>query len=199
MPGLPIDAEQAASYAPSQYYNSSSGTHRRRRTQLDHRHSRLSSAATWNATNPATPSDHNQFTIITPPPIDPGVFRCLKEIRCLVDDASELALRAASGLVDPGSPSLDKAHSAYGYFNRIGRSAYGSNNANAGGRKSTLPNIRANRLRTSGVQKLAEAYRLDEIATSVVIMKGTSALQDLADKVLRQGRLCPLFASRLES
>ena len=33
-----------------------------------------------------------------PPPIDPAVFRGVSEIRKLVDDASDLAVRAASGL-----------------------------------------------------------------------------------------------------
>ena len=45
-----------------------------------------------------------------PPPIDPGVFRSVTTIRRLIDEASELAVRASSGMsagpgVDPGGQS----------------------------------------------------------------------------------------------
>jgi hypothetical protein len=35
---------------------------------------------------------------LAPPPIDPGIFRSIVGIRRLVDDASELAVRAAAGI-----------------------------------------------------------------------------------------------------
>lgn len=44
------------------------------------------------------------------------------------------------------------------------------------------------RLRVMAIQKLATAYKMDEIATSVLVMQG-SALDDVAEKVLKTGHL----------
>jgi hypothetical protein len=38
------------------------------------------------------------------------------------------------------------------------------------------------------VQKLAAAYKADEIAASVMVMQGASALDDLAERVLKVGK-----------
>lgn len=191
MPSIPIDANLAASSAPSQYSSSPNGAARKRRTQLDPRRTRMAGSSPRSndrpSAHPADTIDSNQLTLTIPPPIDPGVFRSVKEIRRLVDDATELALRAASGLVDPGSPSPEQAYSSYMRLNGFGGSSQNSVNGKLGGRKSTLSTIRANRMRALAVQKLAEAYRLDEIATCVLVMKGTSAFEDLAERVLRQG------------
>ncbi|KAF8314474.1 hypothetical protein DL93DRAFT_2167267 [Clavulina sp. PMI_390] len=191
MPGIPIDADLAASSAPSQFSSSPNGTARRRRTQLDPRRSRMAGGLhSRSATYTDATSSTDQITLTVPPPIDPGVFRSLKDVRRLVDEAADLVLRAASGLTDPTSPSLDKTYSNYSYGNNSGY-GYGGyqqqpHNTNPGGRKSTLSTIRANRMRALAVQKLAEAYKTDEIATCVLIMKGTTAFEDLAERVLRQ-------------
>jgi hypothetical protein len=43
---------------------------------------------------------------LAPPPIDPGIFRSIVGIRRLVDDASELAVRAAAGIRGARRPRL---------------------------------------------------------------------------------------------
>lgn len=45
--------------------------------------------------------------------------------------------------------------------------------------------MRIHRLRALAVQKLAEAYKTDEIASSVMVMQGGSVFDDLAERVLR--------------
>lgn len=119
-----------------------------------------------------------------PPPLDPGVFRCVVGIRHLIDEASELAMRAASGL-STGTMYNLSPHSSYG--NGIGGGALFDPPGAHGGRKVTMSSVRAHRLRVLAVQKLAAAYKLDEIASSVMVMKGTSALDDLAERVLKHG------------
>lgn len=116
-------------------------------------------------------------------------------IRRLVEEASDLAVRASSGL----------SAAALGSFNRPSNSI-GGGNANAwataqqlginplddrgnSGRSVHMSAMRAHRLRVLAVQKLAAAYKEDEIAASVMIMQGASALDDLAEKVLKTGML----------
>jgi hypothetical protein len=50
---------------------------------------------------------------------------------------------------------------------------------------------RVHRLRSIAVQKLAQAYKLDEIASSVMVMQGGSVFDDVAEKVLKHGKLDP--------
>jgi hypothetical protein len=87
---------------------------------------------------------------LIPNPIDPVVLRNLIEIRKLLDDASELVIKAATG---PSSSS------------------------------SKLTQIRQHRFRELAVTKMARAYAIDEIATSVLVMQSASALDDVAAKV----------------
>lgn len=47
---------------------------------------------------------------------------------------------------------------------------------------------RIHRLRSLAVQKLAAAYKLDEIASSVMVMQGGSVFDDIAERVLKNGR-----------
>lgn len=49
---------------------------------------------------------------------------------------------------------------------------------------------RVHRLRTLAVQKLATAYRMDEIASSVMVMQGGSIFDDIAERVLKIGTFC---------
>lgn len=50
-----------------------------------------------------------------------------------------------------------------------------------------LSAMRIHRLRVLAVQKLAEAYKIDEIASSVMVMQGGSVFDELAERVLRHG------------
>lgn len=47
--------------------------------------------------------------------------------------------------------------------------------------------MRVHKLRALAVQKLAAAYRTDEIASSVMVMQGGSVFDDIAERVLRFG------------
>ena len=47
--------------------------------------------------------------------------------------------------------------------------------------------MRIHRLRALAVQKLAQAYRADEIASSVMVMQGGTVFDDVAERVLKHG------------
>ena len=49
--------------------------------------------------------------------------------------------------------------------------------------------MRVHRLRALAVQKLAAAYKADEIASSVMVMQGGSVFDDIAERVLKVGAL----------
>lgn len=109
----------------------------------------------------------------SPRPIDPAVFYDLLKIRRLVDDATDLAVRAANGMVS--IKSLDSSHPAAALGLAIG-----------GGIQPKLSAERKHKLREQATQKLAKAYRLDEIACSVATMQSASALEDVASLVLKR-------------
>lgn len=109
-----------------------------------------------------------------PPPIDPAVFRGVGEIRKLVDDASDLAVRAASGL---SAAALGALNMSNGAANQM--------DSGLGGRNVPMSPVRQHRLRALAVAKLAEAYRIDEIAASVAVMQGATGLDDLAHRVMK--------------
>ncbi|KAJ1536351.1 hypothetical protein HK096_011142 [Nowakowskiella sp. JEL0078] len=56
----------------------------------------------------------------------------------------------------------------------------------SGAKSSRVSHVRQQRLRELAVSKLAKAYRIDEIATSVLTMQSASTLDDLAPKVLKK-------------
>jgi hypothetical protein len=56
-----------------------------------------------------------------------------------------------------------------------------------GGRNVAMSAMRIHRLRALAVQKLAAAYRADEIASSVMVMQGGSIFEDIAERVLKVG------------
>lgn len=129
----------------------------------------------------------------TPPPIDPGVFRCVATIRRLIDEASDLAVRAASGLSSAALNNLRTSGSGlYGY---TGNSWGGGHSLSinplgeqvGNGRNTAMSAMRIHRLRALAVQRLAAAYKVDEIAASVMVMQGASALDDIAERVLKSG------------
>ncbi|KAM0277189.1 hypothetical protein ACHAQH_005972 [Verticillium albo-atrum] len=112
-----------------------------------------------------------------PRPIDPAVFFDLLKIRRLVDEATNLAVRAAS---DIASPTLTNVH---GGMNGHAASSLGFGVAGHGAK---LSRERKFRMREQASQKLARAYRLDEIACSVASMQGASTLEDIGSLVLQR-------------
>ena len=112
-----------------------------------------------------------------PQPVDPGVFFDLVKIRRLVDDATDLAVRAASGVASSAqsNPSNVPQHAA---------AMLGIGQGGAG--QAKLSRERKFRMREQATQKLARAYQTDEIASSVAAMQGTSTLEDVAMHVLQR-------------
>jgi hypothetical protein len=121
----------------------------------------------------------------TPPPIDPGIFRNIAAIRRLIDEASELSVRAASGLSAAALGSM-RTSTNNAWPSAQGLGLDGSNNI-GGGRNVAMSAMRVHRLRALAVQKLAAAYKADEIASSVMVMQGGSVFDDIAEKVLKHG------------
>ncbi len=71
-----------------------------------------------------------------------------------------------------------------------------------GGRNVAISAMRIHRLRALAVQKLAAAYRTDEIASSVMVMQGGSIFEDIAERVLKIGAsfflsICNYLTQRL--
>lgn len=124
-----------------------------------------------------------------PPPIDPGVMSSILQIRRLVDEATDLAVRASSGLSAVELGSVRNAASYIGTTwaaaQSLGLNPPGANVG--GGRNPGLSANRIHRLRCLAVQKLAQAYRMDEVAASVLIMQGGSVFDDVAERVLKHG------------
>lgn len=110
-----------------------------------------------------------------PHPIDPAVFFDVIKIRKLVEEATDLAVRAASDLASQGGAG--------------GHGAGGSNLGLGGpgpGHGSRLSRERKYRMTLQACQKLARAYRLDEIACSVATMQGASTLDEIGSTVLQR-------------
>ena len=134
---------------------------------------------------------------VTPPPIDPGVFRCVTSIRRLIDEAAELSVRASSGLSAAAlgsmrnGGSLSMNSSPWATAQSLGLSPMGDNAG--GGRNVAMSAMRVHRLRALAVQKLAQAYKADEIASSVMVMQGGSVFDDVAERVLKTGAFCREF------
>lgn len=121
----------------------------------------------------------------TPPPIDPGVFRNVTSIRRLIDEAAELSVRATSGLSAAelrggGNPN----NSPWAAAQSLGINPMGNG---GNGRNVAMSAMRIHRLRALAVQKLAQAYKADEIASSVMVMQGGSVFDDVAERVLKVG------------
>lgn len=122
----------------------------------------------------------------TPPPIDPGVFRNVTTIRQLIDEAAELSVRASSGL---SAASLSSMRNGGATGSWAAAHALGLDGAGhvGGGRNVAMSAMRIHRLRALAVQKLAAAYKADEIASSVMVMQGGSVFDDIAERVLKHG------------
>lgn len=126
---------------------------------------------------------NSNYTAPRPHPIDPSVFFDLVKIRKAVDEATNLAVRAASGVTSAAlSSSLNTNH---GMINSPGVAALGLGfGGNGGGAK--LSRERKQRMRELATQKLSQAYHLDEIAASVATMQSASTLEDLPSMVLQR-------------
>ncbi|KAL6710328.1 hypothetical protein ACN47E_009274 [Coniothyrium glycines] len=124
---------------------------------------------------------HSNFLAPRPRPIDPAVFYDLANIRRAVDEATTLAVRAASGLAAAAlSTTLHHGPNLLGHPAALGI-AHGG-----GGGSSRLSRERKHRMRELATTKLSHAYRLDEIAASVAAMQSASTLEDVAHLVLQR-------------
>lgn len=164
----------------------------RRQHEMLHEHSTHPPSSVWSSMNSLSiTSSSTTPNKPAPPPIDPGVFRSVTTIRRLIDEASDLAVRAASGLSSTALNNLRTTGSGlYGYSGNswggghsLGINALGEQAGN--GRNTAMSAMRIHRLRALAVQRLAAAYKLDEIAASVMVMQGASALDDIAERVLK--------------
>ena len=123
---------------------------------------------------------HSNYLSPRPHPIDPAVFYDLVKIRRAVDEATNLAVRATSGLTSAAlNNSLNAGNSMLGGAAALGI-GYG------GGGTSKLSRERKHRMRELATSKLSQAYHLDEIAASVATMQSASTLEDVAQLVLQR-------------
>ncbi|KAK2626564.1 hypothetical protein QTJ16_003739 [Diplocarpon rosae] len=129
---------------------------------------------------------NNNYNLPRPRPIDPAVFFDLLKIRQLVDDATNLAVRAASGVT---SSSLTNSLNAGNGLLGNGGAALGLGLGGGGGGNAKLSRERKHRMREQATQKLSKAYHLDEIACSVATMQSASTLEDVAHLVLQRSPL----------
>ena len=116
------------------------------------------------------------------------MFFDLVKIRRLVEEATDLAVRAANGTTSAAlSNSLNATNGLFGG----GSSAALGFGLGGGGGHAKLSRERRHRMREHATQKLARAYRLDEIAASVATMQSASALEDVAKLVLQRNESEP--------
>merc|ERR1712000_77418 len=106
------------------------------------------------------------YNSVRPRPIDVASLYDLVKVRRLVDDATTLAVKAASDVV---SSTLTNVNG------QGGNSAFGFD-MHPGHGQTKLSRERKFRMREQASQKLARAYRLDKIACSVATMQGASPL-----------------------
>jgi hypothetical protein len=124
---------------------------------------------------------HTNYLSPRPHPIDPAVFYDLVKIRKAVDEATNLAVRATSGLTSAAlSNSLNAGNGMLGSAAALGI-GYGG-----GGGNAKLSRERKHRMRELATAKLSQAYHLDEIAASVATMQSASTLEDVAHLVLQR-------------
>lgn len=109
------------------------------------------------------------------------MFFDLLKVRQLVDEATTLAVRAASGVT---SSSLNNSSNANN--NLLGNAGAALGLGGGGGGNAKLSKERKHRMREQATQKLSKAYHLDEIACSVATMQSASTLEDVAQLVLRR-------------
>lgn len=121
------------------------------------------------------------------------MFRNVASIRRLIDEAAELSVRASSGLSSAALGSIRGGNNGT-WTTAQSLGLDGSGNM-GGGRNVAMSAMRIHRLRALAVQKLAAAYKADEIASSVMVMQGGSVFDDIAERVLRHGQLLLIACS----
>lgn len=131
------------------------------------------------------------------------MFRSVAAIRRLVDEAAELTVRIASAVLGRsgggggggggGGWAAQELGLGYNYSYGVFGNGMGGGGG-GGGRNVPMSATRIHRLRALAVQKLAEAYKADEIAASVVIMQKGTVFDDVAERVLRVGALSYSFS-----
>ncbi|KAJ4312754.1 hypothetical protein N0V84_009768 [Fusarium piperis] len=112
-----------------------------------------------------------------PRPIDPAVLFDMTKIRRLVDEATNLAVRAASDISSPIMTNVNGGMPGASSMSALGMGL---------GHGSKLSRERKFRMREQASQKLSRAYRLDEIACSVATMQGSSPIEEVAGLVLQR-------------
>ncbi|WEW55757.1 hypothetical protein PRK78_001190 [Emydomyces testavorans] len=126
---------------------------------------------------------NNNYASPRPHPIDPAVFFDIVKIRRSIDEATDLAVRAANGTTSSAlGNSLNAANGLLGG----GSSTVLGLGIGGGGGHAKLSRERRHRMREHATQKLSKAYRLDEIAASVATMQSASALEEVAKLVLQR-------------
>ncbi|KAL8739084.1 MAG: hypothetical protein Q9181_000266 [Wetmoreana brouardii] len=128
---------------------------------------------------------YSNYASPRPCPIDPAVFFDLVKVRRLVEEATDLAVRAANGTTSSSlRNSLQAGNSVY---NGGGGGAAAALGLGFGGASHTkLSKERKHRMRDLATQKLSRAYHLDEIAASVATMQSASSLDEVAKLVLQR-------------
>jgi hypothetical protein len=117
--------------------------------------------------------------------VDPATLFDLVKIRRLVDDATDLAVRAANGTTS--SALVNSQNASNGLFGGGSAAALGLG-LGGGVANAKLSKERKHRMREHATQKLSHAYHLDEIAASVATMQSASALEEVAKYVLTRNR-----------
>ncbi|KAG6114314.1 hypothetical protein E4U14_001437 [Claviceps sp. LM454 group G7] len=124
-----------------------------------------------------------------PQPMDPAVVFDVLKVRRNVDEATTFAVGAAN---DVASSTLINVNGGLPLLNSLGHGA-------------KLSKERKLRMRELACHKLARAYMLDEIASSVASMQGTSALDNVGGLVLQRKRdnfdakYCHFFLEKIPS
>ena len=123
------------------------------------------------------------YNTARPRPINPASLFDLVKVRRLVEEATNLAVRAAS---DIASPILTNVHGGF-----PDPSSSNLTGLAGSGHGAKLSRERKFRMREQASQKLARAYRLDEIACSVATMQGASPLEEVGKSVLQRNSRDP--------
>ncbi|OJD16926.1 hypothetical protein AJ78_02963 [Emergomyces pasteurianus Ep9510] len=131
---------------------------------------------------------YSNYASPRPQPIDPAVFFDLVKIRRLIEEATDLAVRAANGTTS--SALSNSLNASNGLLSGGSSAVLGLGLAGGGGGggvgTAKLSKERKHRMREHATQKLSRAYQLDEIAASVATMQSASALEEVAKLVLQR-------------
>jgi hypothetical protein len=123
------------------------------------------------------------FQTQRPRPTDPAIFFDLIKIHRLVDEATNLAVKAAS---DMASPTLTSVNGDAADFSPLSSLGFGGPVHGA-----RLSRERKFRMREQASQKLARAYRLNEILCSVATMQSATPLEQVGATVLQRSAKDP--------